>query len=138
MVVNNMVSADEFERELQELSKIHRKEHQDALVNMKLKEMKIEQKFAEYIASDIIDSYNKLMEQRKETIDKFMKFFNIFVDAREDVKIDELYNHFFDSKDVEFDIWKSEMKYFVELKKECENCNDKELEKDIRDIFNKD
>lgn len=132
-----MVSADEFERELQELSKQHRKEHQDAVVNMKLKEMKIEQNFAEYIASDIIDSYNKLMEQRKETIDKFMKFFNIFTDAREDVKIDELYKHFFDIKDVEFNIWKSEMNYFVELKKECENCSDEDMEKNIRELFNK-
>ena len=131
-----MVSADEFEKELQEISKQHRKEHQDALVRLKLKQGKIEKDFLEYVASDIIDSYNKLMEQRSVCIDKFTKFFALFEDAKEDVGIDELYKHLFHTKEVEFDIWKAEMKYFVELKKSSENYSEKEYEKEIRACFN--
>ena len=129
--------ADEFEKELQELSKLHRKDMQDGLVGLKIKEMKMEQKFIEYFASDIIDSYNKLMQQRNECINKYTKFFATFGNDAGDVSIDEIYKHLFHTKEVEFDIWKSEMEYFVELKKDCENVNDEDLEKDIRAVFNK-
>ena len=131
-------TVDEFEQAMEEIAKQHRKEMQDGLVDLKLKEWKIEQQFVEYFASDIIDSYKKLMKQRKECIDKFTKFFATFGNDIGDVNIDELYKTIYNSKEVEFDVWKSEMQFFIDVKKDCENCTDEDLENDIRNVFNKD
>ena len=34
------------------------------------------EEFGEYIAEDILDSYEKLIQQRKECVDKYIKFYS--------------------------------------------------------------
>lgn len=133
MVDNFEEFKDDFEKELQELSKQHRTNMHDGLVSLKMQQFKVEKKFIDYVISDIIDSYNKLMEQRKECIEKHTNFFKLFDNVGKDIGI--VYKYLYETKEVEFDVWKKEVKFFVDIQKENAESTEKEMEEYVRSIF---
>ena len=107
----------------------------DGLVRMKLNEAKIERTLFDYVTKDILDSYDKLIAQRKECVEKYINYYKIFLGNDEDIDIVELYKSISYKQEQEIKYWNKEIKPIKEIKKESDSFSDAEYEKEIRSFF---
>lgn len=107
----------------------------DGLVKMKLNEAKIERTLLDYVTKDIVDSYDKLIAQRKECVDKFINYYKIFLGNDEDIDIVEIYKSISYKQEQEIKYWNKEIKPIKDMKKESDNFSDAEYEKEIRSFI---
>ncbi|MBR2651739.1 hypothetical protein IKD48_03030, partial [bacterium] len=102
------------------------------LVAMKMQEMKLEKKLFDYVSSDIIDSYEKLIQQRKECIDKYSKFYTLFLSDVEEIDIIENYKLMMKKQNNEIATWNKELNAIKEMKLAFDELDDADYEKEIR------
>lgn len=73
--------------------------------------------FGEYIASDILDSYEKLIQQRKECIDKYIKFYSLILQDGGEFDISNPIKSLMEKQQSNIDEWQQEMIPLIELRK---------------------
>ena len=107
----------------------------DGLIRMKLNEAKIERTLLDYVTKDIVDSYDKLIAQRKECVDKFINYYKIFLGNDADVDIVEIYKSISYKQEQEIKYWNKEIKPIKDIKKESDNFSDADYEQELRSVF---
>ena len=109
----------------------------DKLVDMKMQETKVEKELFEFLSSDIIDSYNQLIQLRKNCIEKYSKFYSLFFDNYDEIDVFENYKLMLEKQNNEINEWNKELNAMKELVKIFNEFDDKEFEQELRDEFNK-
>ncbi len=104
----------------------------DGIIFAKKREFKLEKNFMDYVVSDIIDSYNKLIAQRKECIDKYSKFYSLFLSDDDDIDILKNYKTMLKLQNKEITQWNHELRAIKEIKKTLDEYDDAEIEQELR------
>lgn len=113
------------------------KSFDDDLVEMKLKEAKIERTLLNYVTKDIVDSYNKLFAQRKECVEKFIEYYKIFFSDNEDMDILQIYKDITYKQDKEIEYWNLEIEQIKNIKSQSDKFTDADYEKELRSELEK-
>ena len=99
---------------LMEISAID-KEILNATIHMPKKYNSVE--FAEYIMSDVLDSYDKLIQQRKECVDKYIRFCSIILQDGDAKDVKNIAHTLKVMEQTNIDEWEQEMKPLLEYRK---------------------
>ena len=75
------------------------------------------EEFGEYIAEDILDSYEKLIQQRKECVDKYIKFYSLILQDGGEFDISKPIKSLMEKQQADIDAWEQEMIPLLELRK---------------------
>ena len=75
------------------------------------------EEFGEYIAEDILDSYEKLIQQRKECVDKYIKFYSLILQDGGEFDISKPIKSLMEKQQANIDAWEQEMIPLLELRK---------------------
>ena len=96
----------------------------DGLIRMKLNEARIERTLLDYVTKDIVDSYDKLIAQRKECSDKLINYYKIFLGNDADVDVVEIYKVIAKRQEQEIKYWNNEIKLIKDIKKDSDGFSD--------------
>ena len=75
------------------------------------------EEFGEYIAEDILYSYEKLIHQRKECVDKYIKFYSLILQDGGEFDISKPIKSLMEKQQADIDAWEQEMIPLLELRK---------------------
>ena len=75
------------------------------------------EEFGDYIATDVLDSYEKLIQQRKECIDKYIKFYSVILQDGNEFDISKPIQSLMEKQQKNIDAWQQEMIPLIELMK---------------------
>lgn len=75
------------------------------------------EEFGEYIAEDILDSYEKLIQQRKECVDKYIKFYSLILQDGGEFDISKPIKSLMEKQQADIDAWEQEIIPLLELRK---------------------
>ena len=85
------------------------KQTMDNYLNLVEKHGDIIVEYCSYVASDVIDSYNKLMELRKECIDKYINFYTLMFKDEKEMDISKPMKSLLEKKHNDIDAWQKEI-----------------------------
>ena len=86
-----------------------------------------------YIMEDVIDSYSKLMQQRKECVDKYLKFYSLSK-IEKDIDVSKPIKSLLEKQQEDIERWQQEIAPLLELTKMNENTSD-EKANEVLDMF---
>lgn len=87
-----------------------------------------------FVASDIIDSYNKMIELRKESIEKYLNFYSLLFKDERNVDISKPIQSLLLKQQEDIVKWQNEIAPLLELKNINENTSD-EKANEVLELF---
>ena len=94
------------------------------------------QEYIKYVASDIIDSYSKLETQRKECIDKYIKFYEIVFKDGNEVDIIKPIKSLMEKQQEDIARWQNEIAPLLELEKFNDETSDEKANEVLESFKN--
>lgn len=92
--------------------------------------------YSNYIASDIVDSYNKMIELRKECIDKYINFYSMIFQDEKNVDISKPIKSLLLKQQEDVEKWQKEIAPLLELKNIDENISDEKANEILESLKN--
>ena len=92
--------------------------------------------YSNFVASDIIDSYNKMIELRKECIEKYLNFYSLLFKDERNVDISKPIQSLLLKQQEDIGKWQNEIAPLLELKNINENTSDEKANEVLESFKN--
>lgn len=80
--------------------------------------------YLNFVSSDVVDTYNKMIELRKESIDKYINFYSLLFQDEKNVDISKPIKSLLLKQQEDIERWQNEIAPLLELKNINENTSD--------------
>lgn len=92
--------------------------------------------YSNFVASDIVDSYNKMIELRKECIDKYINFYSMLFKDEKNVDLSQPIKSLLLKQQEDIEKWQKEIAPLLELKNIDENTSDEKANEILESFKN--
>ena len=92
--------------------------------------------YSNFVASDIVDSYNKMIELRKECIDKYINFYSMMFKDEKDVDLSKPIKSLLLKQQEDVEKWQKEIAPLLELKNIDDNTSDEKANEILESFKN--